>query len=193
MLTSYAVSLLSINIEKRTCTGRQRPPSETWRTWCSINFLCDIMLPVSRCRSVLSGHNTTRDTPRHFQRAQPFIMSADCTANTSWQPKHDTWLGVGDRWKQWSLVALSTEAMQSVSKETDIVLCYFKSICRNCWQEPRFEGYSLTHTSRIPVNQDNWKNIYMSSKFCSHFQNFLHDNQNGNTQNFIFCWPCISK
>ena len=54
------------------------------------NFLRNIMLPVSRCRSVLSGHNTTRDTCRQLQRAEPCTVSADCTASNGWQPKHTT-------------------------------------------------------------------------------------------------------
>jgi hypothetical protein len=53
------------------------------------------MLPVTRGLSVLSGHNTTRDTRRQFQRAQPCIVSADRTATTGWQSKHDTWLEGG--------------------------------------------------------------------------------------------------
>jgi len=126
MMTKYGVSLVSINILKRTCTGRERarererlPSQNLKNTAHSINFLRNIMLPVSvcskpnlkntahsinflrnimlpvsvclsRCRSVLSGHNTTRDTRRQFQLAQPSTVPAHCTASTGWQPEHDT-------------------------------------------------------------------------------------------------------
>jgi hypothetical protein len=75
--------------EKKPALGEtdlQAKPEEHGAVLISSVILCYL----SRCRSVLSGHNTTRDTRRHFQRAQGCIMSADYTANTGWQPKHDT-------------------------------------------------------------------------------------------------------
>ena len=55
------------------------------------------------CPSVPFGHNTTRDTRWQFQRAQPCTVSAACTATNGRLPKHDTWLGGGDKSKQCNL------------------------------------------------------------------------------------------
>jgi hypothetical protein len=82
------------------------------------------MLPVSRCRSLLSGHSTTSDTRRQFQSTQPCTVSADCTASNGWQPKHTHVTVERGQTQTVQHVALSTEAKQSVPQQSDIVLCY---------------------------------------------------------------------
>ena len=100
MVTSCAASLLSINIQKRTCTERERErererdlqakPEKHGTVLISCVILCYLCLEDDLFRLATTQHDTTRDTDRQIELAQPFIMSADCAANTGWQPKHDT-------------------------------------------------------------------------------------------------------
>ena len=72
------------------------PQHNTWCLEADPFRLATTQHVMSRSRSVPSGHNTTRDISRQSQLAQSLIMLADWTANTGWQPKHDSWLGGGD-------------------------------------------------------------------------------------------------
>jgi hypothetical protein len=106
-----------------------------------IYFQCNIMLPVTRCLSVLSGHNTTHDTLRQFQRAQPCAVSADRTATTGWQPKHNTWLEGGADVNSGACSFINWSYDMHHRSPTSYHVP-FESICY-CWQEPGFEGHGL--------------------------------------------------
>jgi hypothetical protein len=128
-----------------------RPPSDKWTRRHCINFPVILRYLCLCCRSALSGHNTTPHTRRQFQCPQPCTVSAVYTANTGPQPEHDTWQEEGTNvlTRDWSI---STVASQSVPQKHDIILLHLSQyVIRHCWQAPENEGYSRTHTSRIPI------------------------------------------
>lgn len=80
-------------------------------------------------------------------------------------------------------VAVSNEAMQSVQQQSDIVLLH--KVNMSSVIVDKSQGLKVTAKLTLLEFQLNKITalIYrMSSKFCSRFQNLLHDNQNGNTK-----------
>jgi ABC-type transport system involved in Fe-S cluster assembly fused permease/ATPase subunit len=132
MLTGYGVSLVSINILKRTCTRREREreretSKRKLKNTAQINFLRNIMLPVSVCLSVSMPicsvwpqYNTW-----YLQAVSACTtLYCACTLYSQYWLAARTRHVTGRRGQMKTVEALSTEAMQSVPQESDIVLRY---------------------------------------------------------------------